>query len=850
MGEKTDVTDWISSLPAWQQDLVCRVADTVELDDREFAEALNSVKHAYSIPFAGEIPTPRQFRASLIEDEPIGSTPKLIKFGALRGVGMIVEDAEIPFGADGLSVVYGQNAVGKSSYVRALKALCRTVDTERRPWGNVFKDANELPAAHIELLVDGEVHSSNTPLEGDDAVHLKGVSVFDSASAELYVDEKNTIQYVPSKLQVLSRLAALQDRLRTALDEERADVMNRRPSTDTLPEDTRAGAAVRALRGSDADPKLADIAALSSDEITHLAELKAAVAAADASTARQDGAVASGDATDAENLAINIEALAAMVGAEGTEQLRRACAESRTANEAVEIAAREFDAAPMTGIGTEPWRLLWSAARDFATAEGAAFPPEAGNVCPLCLQVLDPSSAERMAHFENHVMSTVQAAADAAAEHLSQGLADRDPARVEPLRAPFVDRLLEREPAVAGPLIAYLDQLTAHLEGVRSKPDEAVALAETPEAALATLRKWGMGRKEQADRLISATDDEASARLRQELRELEARQVLRDRLDEFELWRGDLRVVDKIDAAWKALATNKITTYQGDRAEEIVGDPLKNGLNRELGHLNCQHLPISADFKREKGATKAVLRLAARHSSLLKSIASEGEWRAVALAFFFAELSVRHDDAGIILDDPVSSLDDERRKYIADRLIEESTKRQVIIFTHDLPFLADLHHGAKANDVAMSTCGMWRWGDDVGRVDSEIPFKALSLKKRVGQLRDRAAQWDAQQPANQDEAWRRVTQFYRDLRASWERAVEERLFKGVVQRLQRDVMTKQLRSIAITEDLVKQIDTGMTRTSQFLHDEAAAAPMSLPSRADLQADVEALASFEKAVPAP
>ena len=207
-------------------------------------------------------------------------------------------------------------------------------------------------------------------------------------------------------------------------------------------------------------------------------------------------------------------------------------------------------------------------------------------------------------------------------------------------------------------------------------------------------------------------------------------------LHAFEVWQGDLHAVDKIDAAWKALATNRITIYQGDRAEEIVGDPLKNGLRRELGHLNCQHLPISADFKREKGATKAVLRLAARHSSLLKSIASEGEWRAVALAFFFAELSVRHDDAGIILDDPVSSLDDERRKYIADRLIEESTKRQVIIFTHDLPFLADLHHGAKANDVAMSTCGMWRWETTLAEFDSEIPFKALSLKKRVGQLRD------------------------------------------------------------------------------------------------------------------
>jgi hypothetical protein len=397
----------------------------------------------------------------------------------------------------------------------------------------------------------------------------------------------------------------------------------------------------------------------------------------------------------------------------------------------------------------------------------------------------------------------------------------------------------------------YLDQLTTHLEAVVANPDGAVAIAETPEPALVGLREWGTRRREQADRLLAVTDGETSARLRQELRELEARQVLSDRLKEFEMWRADLRTAHKMDLAWKALATNRITTYQGERAEEIVGDTLRNGLNRELGRLSCQHLPISVDLKREKGATKAVLRLAARHSSPLKSIASQGEWRAVALAFFFAELSVRHDDAGIILDDPVSSLDDERRKYIADRVIEESTKRQVIIFTHDLPFLVDLLNGAKANGVAASTCGMWRWGDEVGRVDLEIPFKALPLKKRVAQLRERAARWDKeQQPANQDEAWKRVTQFYRDLRASWERAVEERLFKGAVQRMQRDVMTKQLKNIEITEALVSQIETGMSRTSQFLHDEAAAAPMSLPSRSDLQADVEALADFEKAVTAP
>jgi hypothetical protein len=46
MGEKTDVTDWISSLPAWQQDLVCRVADTVELEPRIGQRDVNEISYS------------------------------------------------------------------------------------------------------------------------------------------------------------------------------------------------------------------------------------------------------------------------------------------------------------------------------------------------------------------------------------------------------------------------------------------------------------------------------------------------------------------------------------------------------------------------------------------------------------------------------------------------------------------------------------------------------------------------------------------------------------------------------------------------------------------------------------
>ena len=60
----------------------------------------------------------------------------------------------------------------------------------------------------------------------------------------------------------------------------------------------------------------------------------------------------------------------------------------------------------------------------------------------------------------------------------------------------------------------------------------------------------------------------------------------------------------------------------------------------------------------------------------------------MAIGSFLAELWVAGHKGAIVFDDPVSSLDHQRKRQIAKRLGEESKVRQVIVFTHDLPFLA------------------------------------------------------------------------------------------------------------------------------------------------------------------
>ena len=122
----------------------------------------------------------------------------------------------------------------------------------------------------------------------------------------------------------------------------------------------------------------------------------------------------------------------------------------------------------------------------------------------------------------------------------------------------------------------------------------------------------------------------------------------------------------------------------------------------------------------------------------------------------------------------------------------------------------------------------------------------MKLRQRVGVLDQQVAQWDNQpRPADFDEAWRRVCDFYAGMRTSWEWLVEQRLFCGVVQRFQREVKTLALDSVSITPELVATIQDGVTRCSHFVHDAPPATGSNLPGRAQLAEDLAKLQEFEK-----
>lgn len=849
MTVRDDLYVWLSQQPAWQQDLAKRLTGAVTLTPEQRSEALAVVVEAHGAALAGA-PAVETLTLALddLPADALPGAPRLVGLGPMHGVGAVAEEQQMRFSATGITVVYGQNAAGKSTYVRALKRICRAVDRQQAIRGNVFADGAPIPpTAVVEVQIGGQPRAQRVDLAAPADLGLDSLSVFDSQCSETYLDHHNAIAYVPPSVRLLTRMATLQESLRADLSEQ-ASLL--RQGVPTFAEFTTACPAKDLVDGLSAATDLAALegrATLTAEETHRITELQVAVAPSDAPLAQAAAPASRADAEQARELARSLRQLEARVTQATVDDLATSARRAATAQSAVDAVASEFAGLPVSRAGSDPWRAMWNAARAFAEAAESPFPPAAGAHCPLCMQQIDAGAATRLSHFEAHIRSAVGQENEEAQTALAAALQSVQETHATSCRTPFLAGLEQRNEQLHRRATAFIDRVRGRMHLLREDPVEARVVAPLDDVP-AAVDAWAEERDRYAATLEAAGDPTQQAALREELAGLEGRQKLVARLGDVQACVGALRRAAALDTARSALATNRLTSKQRSLSESIVTGTLTQKLEEEIAGLNCTHLPVALNPQTSVGETEVALRLAdAAGTPALADIASEGEQRALSLAFFFAEIASCDHDGGLIVDDPVSSLDDERRDRIACRLVELAADRQVIVFTHDLPFMLDLTDRAKDASVDLQARGVWRMGDRVGRVDDEPPFKAMKLKPRIAKLSTRVQEWDAQDdPRDFDEAWRRVCDFYSDMRVTWERAVEERLFRGVVQRFQREVKTLALGGINITPELVAQVDAGMTRCSQFVHDAPPAASVALPGRTQIAADLELLSDFERA----
>ncbi len=550
--------------------------------------------------------------------------------------------------------------------------------------------------------------------------------------------------------------------------------------------------------------------------------------------------------------ALSAETVAA--GFEARTEGRRKSEEARRLREVT------FPGRMLAGTGSESWTALWEAARRFSQEQAypeQAFPVvEDGARCVLCQQDLDHAVGHRLRQFEAFVASTTERELRQMREAFTRlrssftDLRTTTEAIDETLKEIRIDHEAVAD-AVAAALVTNESRRKAVVLALTEDKDlpadypvlvsvarDADALAEQIEARVKTLR-------------TSATD-ETRKRVTAEAQELRARKLLAQH---------EPLVLNEIERKKKIAAyglcindttTNAITQKSTAVTKTAVSQKLKQRFKDELTNLAFRHVEVEL---REAGGADGVLYhkliLTRAPGVELPKVVSEGEQRCLSIAAFFAELSTAHDPSGIVFDDPVSSLDYRWRDGVARRLVQEAKSRQVIVFTHDVVFLLLLEQFADKQDIAKLDQHVRQLSKGAGVCAEELPWVAMPVRKKVGYLKN---EWQAADKLFRDGhqvAYEKEGKYlYGLLREAWERALEEVLLGGIIERFRPGVQTQHIGTIAdITAEDCRTVDTAMTKCSKWLpgHDQAAAARAPVPEPPELKADIQALENWVAAI---
>lgn len=858
--------EWSLKQPAWAQDALRRHAQSAsfELSDIDKAAVIERLRHAAGIAAENE-PDHSPLAADHLDLETTTEGQTLLcSLGPVKNLGRLAANQTLSFGLDGLTVIYGDNGTGKSGYCRVTKKVCRSL-TKEDLLGNVFEAGDKPPA---EVVIRYLPHGKVGPVEdawvdGTPAPsELRKISVFDSHNARFYVDKENRIGFLPLPISLLQRHAAHRIEMMGTFEAEKKllDVQLKVPLPTGFTPGGDVAKALTALTTKAPNLPAADaLEALGTWSEVDIAEKGALEtllhenASALAARAGRSAAVLSGylETIKAINTALSTEALATLAEKRTTALNTEAAADL--------AAADAFADEVLPGVGQTPWQLMYEHARAFVAAAGLGdeLPSGEGDPCALCLQPLSADASDRMTRFRAFVGDAAAKAAASAKAELAKAGATLVALPI-PSQAGGAQALAEfgagsdARKIMADSIVAFFAASELRRSAALTAVQDGTFLQvpaghESPEIALGTVISGLKEEKVAYESQGDGTGAEDVARLNT-LKDREwFASVLPTVLARLENLKRYKRLVECSRLANTQALSTQITAIR----RKIVTTGLEERIQAEVAGLDLAHIPFVVSDQSREGDSYFGVNLKAAVEVANDQVLSEGEQRALALACFLAEVAADTSLNGLVIDDPVSSLDHLRIRRVASRLVAESAKgKQVIVFTHNLLFYNELQDAAAANVPpvpALMQVISKSEAEGFGLVSGQSePWTAQKVATRITRLQERLKLLEAETDLNTDAYRSAAKDFYTDLRETWERLVEELLLFKVVERFNSEVKTQSLKGVVVEDADYKTVFWAMKRVSERSgHDMAAGKNIPTPAPTDMKADLQEIDTYRQ-----
>lgn len=820
-----DILDWVATLSMWQKKLGYLIIEEKHVTEEELEEIYGIFKIEKSLE-DGEIVD--SYTHTCVYEPDILPVVKWQGVGNLHGVNRLKSESELSI-SEGLTVIYGENGSGKSGYTRLLNnAFVSRGDQEILP--NIFSDSPEDVSADFKFWIDGNQVEYKYP-EKKGEFPFETIRNFDSKSASDDMNRESTIDFAPSELSFFDLFLSACMEIQKKLDDERVTKKLENPALKFFPNEGEALNQMMALSANSEIDKIRENFAITEEEKEFFEQIKTEKANLIALDINRQ-IVLINQVVDILNGAIK-----------KYQQFEKAVSNENIIiyNQQIEFLKKcrmlhdtdgmmLFEKENIELIGTMEWKEFISSAKKYYDAITKH------DKCPLCGNEIEEKDLifKYWKYLESDAESNFKVAKEAI-RISKEGLNNLD-----------FSFLVESSVQEQWMLENFREEVEAislafrTADGIRKQllqdleNESTISVSLLPKLDLQGLITRIMEKK-------SSLNQESINKRITECEKKENEYI--DKAKVIDLLPIIATYIDYLK--WDAIAekskikTRGITNKQKELFEKYVTDDYLKTFEEECKKLNANfNVEIAA-----RGSSGQTLKKLQIKGTAPGKVLSEGEQRAISIASFLTEVHMDARNIGIVLDDPVCSLDHKRRSLIVKRLIEETLSRQVVVFTHEITFFMELKTEAGRKSIVFEQETIRNFCNEPGDISSVIPWQGMTVKDRTGRLKN-----DLQgivalfKSGDMDNYFYKAKEWCELLRESWERAVEEILFNDAIQRYNPCVQTQRLKKAPFTQELYTELEDGMTECSAWCHDQARAINSNIPDADDLKKYID---NFEK-----
>ena len=833
---------WCSKQPQWLQFAAKRLLE----QDKITAEDISELSGLCQDEAKGQLSKSDYIFPNDAFATDSAATIRLNSLSNIEGVNALAPRKPLEFGESNITIIYGLNGSGKSGYVRLLKHMCGTRYPGKLHQNVYSSSLNKIKQkATIKFEKDGIADSRNwidrLPID-----ELKNIDIFDTSVDRIFMNGEDEVCYEPPVLIFFSSLIKICDSIGEILNSEAAKHSS---NNLTIPSELKTTAESTWFDRISHETCKTDVeknCSFTDDNKEKIKELRQRLS----EPAPSDQAVRiKKQKGHLDTLLYDTQKHLAQLSEKNCQQIIAKKKNAVLKKTYADTAAQKlFNDEHLKDIGSDIWKELWIAARNYSISS-AYKDHEYPNIsddsrCVLCQQELSAKAKTRLYSFNEFVNNEMQQASHNATIEFNNAIEALDAIPTLDMLKTRMDAAGIRQDKISIPLNNYFTFLKERKESLQ-------VLESTNELPTITcdltwidsIKELSAEYHEQAENYAKDAQSNSRILLKTELNTLLAKEWLSDHREEIKREIEKLALLNQTKNAKKLIKTNSLTSKKGALAKTLLTEAFVQRFNAELQNLNADSIKVELiKSKVSKGRILHKIQLCKAPSGSLTEVLSEGECKIVSIAAFLADVTGKSKNAPFIFDDPISSLDQNFEEAVAQRLIELSQDKQVLIFTHRLSLLSTIKYFAKRKSIPIDVVSIRsvEWGSGE---PAPIPLSQKEIKAVLNVLINKKIP-DARNYLDNREFERTETHIQSicsDFRTLLERVIENDLLCGVVQRHQRPIHTLKLNDLQkITKSDCKKLAFLMTKYSRFEHSQPRESPIELPNVDELFDDLLSL----------